>query len=166
MKYIFDTNVLITAKNTYYAFDVVPGFWQCLDEFVKRGVVASIDKVKMELDRSKDELTQWVDEHISNAFKSTDSVDVVREYRKIIPWVNSQEQFLESAQYDFARGADGWLVAYAKVKQSTVVTNEAYNPERKNKVPIPNVCQEFSVAFINTFDLLKELGVQFFLMCE
>jgi hypothetical protein len=28
MSYILDSDVLITAKNSYYAFDLCPGFWR------------------------------------------------------------------------------------------------------------------------------------------
>ncbi|WP_083819642.1 DUF4411 family protein [Pseudofrankia inefficax] len=28
--YLVDSDVLITAKNTYYAFDIVPAFWDWL----------------------------------------------------------------------------------------------------------------------------------------
>ena len=28
--YPVDSDVLITAKNLYYAFDICPGFWKCL----------------------------------------------------------------------------------------------------------------------------------------
>lgn len=29
-RYIVDSDVFITAKNRYYAFDLCPGFWKCL----------------------------------------------------------------------------------------------------------------------------------------
>lgn len=28
--YLLDSNVFMEAKNRYYAFDIVPGFWQAL----------------------------------------------------------------------------------------------------------------------------------------
>ncbi|MBR3623506.1 MAG: DUF4411 family protein [Selenomonadaceae bacterium] len=30
MAYILDSNTLITAKNLYYAYDIVPSFWNIL----------------------------------------------------------------------------------------------------------------------------------------
>jgi pimeloyl-ACP methyl ester carboxylesterase len=62
---------------------------------------------------------------------------------------------------DIANGADGWLVAYAKVMDCVIVTQEVLNPDIKRKVPIPNVCQSFSVSFIDTFEMLRRLGVRF-----
>jgi hypothetical protein len=29
-RYIVDSNVFITAKNLYYAFDICPGFWKSI----------------------------------------------------------------------------------------------------------------------------------------
>lgn len=30
--YLIDSNVLIEAKNRYYAFDIAPGFWTWLEQ--------------------------------------------------------------------------------------------------------------------------------------
>ena len=47
--YVVDSDVLITAKNLYYAFDICPGFWRCLLHHHRRGRVFSIDPVRREL---------------------------------------------------------------------------------------------------------------------
>jgi len=57
--------------------------------------------------------------------------------------------------------ADGWLVAYAKVKGCVVVTHELPSPDVRRKVPIPNVCRAFNVQFVDTFEMLRTLGVRF-----
>ena len=41
MKYLVDTNVLIEAKNRYYAFDIAPGFWKWLNQEHAQGTVFS-----------------------------------------------------------------------------------------------------------------------------
>jgi hypothetical protein len=74
--------------------------------------------------------------------------------------VNGQSQFLPGAISDFASGADGWLVAYAKVKGRIVVTQEVGRPDARSKVPIPNVCQAFGVVCADTFTMLRRLQVQ------
>jgi hypothetical protein len=76
-------------------------------------------------------------------------------------WVQDQNQYLAVAKADFANGADGWLVAYARAKACIVVTQEVAAPDARRKVPIPNVCQAFNVLFVNTFEMLRNLGVQF-----
>jgi len=75
-------------------------------------------------------------------------------------WVNSQTQFLPKAMSDFANGGDGWLVAFARATDSIVVTQEVLDNKIKRTVPIPNVCQAFSVQFMNTFEMLRQLQVK------
>ena len=67
----------------------------------------------------------------------------------------------DGAKDKFARKADGWLVACAQASNLTLVTKEVSNPYIKNRVSIPNVCEHFNVKYINTFDLLRQLGVRF-----
>ena len=45
MKYLVDANVLIEAKNRYYAFDIAPGFWKWLDQAHAQGTVSSRVKI-------------------------------------------------------------------------------------------------------------------------
>jgi hypothetical protein len=47
--YVLDTNVLIQAKNRYYAFDIAPGFWAWLDRTHKPALACSIEAVRDEL---------------------------------------------------------------------------------------------------------------------
>ena len=76
-------------------------------------------------------------------------------------WVQAQDRFSDAAKADFAAGADGWLVTYAKAKGRIVVTHEVLNPDIIRKVPIPNVCEAFSVSYVDTFEMLRQLGVRF-----
>ena len=158
--FVLDANVFITAKRHYYAFDLAPGFWKSLINHAGNGRILSIDYVKGELEKGKDQLAQWAKNDFSHAFILTDEEDVQESYREVMTWVQGQDQFSDAAKADFARGADGWLVAYAKAKGCIVVTLEAINPESKRKVPIPNVCQAFGVQFVDTFEMLRRLGVQ------
>jgi hypothetical protein len=58
----------------------------------------------------------------------------------------------------FASVADGWVLAYASVNELTIVTHEQYAPDAKRKVPIPNVCVEFEIEYVDTFQMLRDLG--------
>lgn len=84
-------------------------------------------------------------------------------FSSVIAWVNAQPQFAQAAKAEFASVADGWLVAYAKVNGMTVVTHEEFAPDVKKRVPLPNVCIEFDVEYVNTFEMLNDLGVKFVL---
>lgn len=57
--YLVDANVLIEAKNRYYAFDIAPGFWAWLEGAHAAGEVGSIETVHKELVSGNDELADW-----------------------------------------------------------------------------------------------------------
>ena len=47
--YLLDSDVLITAKNRYYAFTICPGFWESVLHGHSCGRLHSIDRVRQEL---------------------------------------------------------------------------------------------------------------------
>ena len=61
---------------------------------------------------------------------------------------------------EFASNADAWLIAYAKAEGGPLVTRESYNCEKRNWILIPVACEAFSVHYVNTFDMLRQLGVK------
>jgi len=158
--YVLDANVFIEAARRYYAFDLVPRFWTILVEQANNGLIESIDRVKQELNRGNDELADWANTDFANAFASTNRDEIIEWYRNIIAWVINQNQFYDSAKSEFAKGADGWLVAYAKYENRIIVTQEILKPGSRKSVPIPNVCRYFNVRYIDTFDMLRAIRVQ------
>ena len=76
-------------------------------------------------------------------------------------WVYANGQFSRQAKNDFSRGADGWLVAYARVHNGILVTLETYRQDARRRVPLPNVCAHFGVVWMDTFEMLRELDVRF-----
>jgi hypothetical protein len=160
--YVVDANVFIEAARRYYAFDVAPTFWTNLVYLAAQGRIRSIDKIKQELERGNDELADWIKSgNMSDAFASTDQEDVIMIFGEIMKWVQGNPQFSNAAKADFAGGVDGWLIAYARAKNCIVVTHEGYHPDARNRVPIPNVCREFTVRYVDTFQMLRDLGVRF-----
>lgn len=54
------------------------------------------------------------------------------------------------------------MVAYAKTNpDQIVVTHEEFNADAKKRVPLPNVCKQFGVSYVDTFAMLKELKARF-----
>lgn len=155
--YLIDSNVFIEAKRTYYAFDIAPGFWDSMIDLAANGSIYSLDKVKDELDRGRDDLTDWCNVNFGSAFISSDDPDVIQRYAEIIQWVYSNNNFKDSAKNQFAEVADGWVIATAKAKNHTVVTHES--ARSRGKVKIPTVCDQFSVRHIDTFAMLRILNV-------
>ena len=162
-RFVLDTNVFIEAARRYYAFDIAPAFWGELGRQAGTGKLLSIDRVKDELARGNDDLAQWANGQFHPYFASTADRDVLRAYGEIMRWVDQQAQLSQQAKADFARAenADVWVVAYAMAKGCVVVTHEQYNPDIQRKIPIPNVCKAFGVPYVDTFEMLRRLGVTF-----
>ena len=161
--YALDANVFIQAHRAYYAFDIAPGYWDRLLHHQANGHLLSIDLVRDELlnGGKADKLEEWVKKTAPRSlFASTRNVDVAQAYAGMMQWVQTHPKFKPEAKAEFAKVADGWLVAYAKVHGLTVVTLEKNNPEKSNKVLIPVLGAHFDVACIDTFELLRCLKVQ------
>jgi hypothetical protein len=69
--------------------------------------------------------------------------------------------FTDDAKAEFASNADGWLVAYAATYDLILVTHETHEPARRNRVKIPNACEQFGVEWMDTFEMLRQLEVKF-----
>lgn len=59
-RHCLDANVLIQAKNGPYGFDIVPAFWNWLDQQVSNQTIFSSIMVYKELSEGNDDLAVWV----------------------------------------------------------------------------------------------------------
>lgn len=163
-KYILDSNVFIEAHRRYYSFDIAPAFWAFLVNSGNEDKIISIDRVYDEIVNGNDKLAEWIQEDFSFAIKETNTeAEVIGKYGEIMEWANEQTQFTQAAMDEFARveNADPWVIAYASAKNCVVVTQEVFDRTIRKKIPIPNVCIDFDIKFIDTFTLLRELNFQF-----
>ena len=158
--FVLDTNVFIGAHNDYYAPAFCPAFWDCVIRYFHAERLISIDRVFTEIEKPV-ELVQWAQNAPNDFFVFSGDQPVVTAYRTIMNWVQNNPQFHTAAKSKFASVADGWLVAYAQAHGAVVVTQEVLTPDARKRVPIPNVCQQFNVRYLNTFEMLRQLGVQF-----
>ncbi len=158
--FLLDANIFIETHRRYYAFDIAPFFWMALINNAKNDRLLSIDRVEIELERSGDELADWGSGSFHEFFASTDDEEVTEAYREIMVWSQSQTQFTGAAKAKFADAPDSWLVAYALAKDCIVVTHEQFRPEAKNEIMIPNACKAFGVEYVDTFQMMRMLGVR------
>ncbi len=162
--YVLDSDVFIAAKNSYYAFAICPGFWDSLIGHHRKGHLCSIDRVKGELlaGRKTEDLVRWVKNELpAGFFIGTEDPTVTSAYARVMLWVQRNAQYLDQAKAKFATEADGWLVAYAMAKNVVVVTNEQPRPQARNRILLPDVCNQFNVEYKDTFAMLKDLAVRF-----
>lgn len=159
-KYLLDANVFIEPSKKYYAMDLVPRYWNCLKTYAQKGIISSIDRVRDEVS-SNEQLREWVQNEFPQ-WESTRSTEVVSEFRQIIERFRQSQHYSKDAKEMFAdeSKADAWVIAYAKVHNCIVVTDEHWNSERKKKIPIPNACHLLQVERIGIIEMLRNLGIQ------
>lgn len=160
--YLLDSNVLIEAKNRYYAFDFCPAFWEWLILQNKHKKVYSIKKVKDEIIAGKDELKDWVqginpdfflkpEDSISEAFKK---INHCLAEKPILEDKNPTLKYEEPAISTFQQAADYYLIAQAFALGATVVTHEVLSEGRKT-VKIPNICKSLNITSITPYKMLS-----------
>lgn len=155
--FVLDANVFISANNMYYAPDLCAEFWRRLADCNGAGTVFSTDKVYEELMRHEDELYAWSRAN-GSMFVSTRDDQMERVYAEMTEWVKSERH--AEALEEFSGAADGWLAACASVTGSTLVTHEQPAPNSLNHVKLPDVCEEFGIPHMNTFGMLRRLGIR------
>jgi hypothetical protein len=162
MAYLIDSNVLIQAKNEYYAFEVCPGFWDWLRHCHGAGTVFSIERVREEIEVRNDALAAWVAQCPAGFFLSIDPNTAAR-LPEVVSWV-MQGDFQNSAKTDFLAKADPILVATALAHpEYAVVSHEVHIEGERRKVKIPTVCRALGVRCVRTFKMLADDRARFVL---
>ena len=112
--------------------------------------------------RKTEDLVLWVKNDVPDGFfLDTDNEEVAAAYTDVMLWVQRRPLNFDYAKAKFATGADGSLVAYARIHGAVIVTNEQPAPESKREIKLPDVCEEFGVTYVNTFAALKDLSARF-----
>ena len=157
-RYWLDSNVFIEGFKGPYAFDIAPRFWDLIDEMIDGGRLSCPVRVYEELQDVQDDLARWVRERRqSGLFVEPDPV-VQEEFRAIAEYV-TQRYPDNQARRRFLDRADPWVIAHSIGMGGSVVTLEPIVPRTSQQVKIPNVCDGLNVRWINTYDMLRELGV-------
>lgn len=154
--YTIDSNVLIEAKNRYYAFELAPGFWEWLDHHHRNRTLASIERIKSELTQGEDELTKWTVDH-PEFFLPFDApaVDALTD---IASWAT--RDYDPRVASEFLHAADSALVAYGAAHRHTIVTQEVSRSGSKKRIKIPDACASFNVRHMNSFAMLHDVGIR------
>lgn len=167
--YIMDTNTFITAKNTFYAYDIVPSFWSTLLGMFKTGKVKVIDAVADEIADGKDDLTEWFGENIKKSaddagrayvIQAKQDGTVLQNYQNIANLIMKNAQYNDAAKEWFLSRADLWLIAARKALNATVVTQEKMPGKGTTKVKIPDICQQVGVNYVNLYDMMRAVGIK------
>ncbi len=163
--YVVDSNFFIDAHRANYPLDIAYSFWNKIKELADAGTIISIDKVKAELYDKNDALEDWCKANLpQDFFKPTN--EFIDEYGRISAWaISMQNHYLPNALNEFldADEADAFIVAYSLADSGhrIIVTQEISQPNRKNKIKIPEACNHFNVQYLKTIEMLRELKETF-----
>jgi hypothetical protein len=163
--YVVDSNFFIQAHRVNYSLDVAFSFWNKVKQLAEEGKIISIDKVKNEIFDKNDALEEWCKLNLREDFFKN-STQVMEAYGLVSAWaISKSDHYMQNALNEFlnADEADAFIVAYALVDHDNriIVTQETSEPNRKNKVKIPDACNALNVQFVNTMDMFRQLGETF-----
>ncbi|GGM74980.1 hypothetical protein GCM10010967_03100 [Dyadobacter beijingensis] len=163
--YIVDSNFFIQAHRDSYPLDVASGFWNQVKTLAESGTIVSIDKVRDELYDKNDALEGWCRANLPDYF-FRDTAGDIDFYARVIAWASSKsEHYQPGALNEFldAMEADAFIIAHALADSHnrTIVSYERSDPNRKNKIKIPDVCQDFSIQCIRPIDMFRQLKLTF-----
>lgn len=156
MKYCLDTNVFIEAWNNYYAMDFFPDYWERIDSLAQEGTVFATIEVKKEIEKISDALKSWISSR-DYLFKPID--DKVQECLSEVFKDERHHRLVDSITGRSI--ADPWVIAHAMAEGAIVVTKEPYAPPNTPRIRIPNVCDALGIEWINDYDLIRRLGLNF-----
>lgn len=159
MMYLFDTNIFIRSKNEMPS-DIWPTFWNRIAELIREGKIFSSEKVKEEINRGNDDLTEWMKKNVGTEFYQSVDSEVLDKYKDTQNWVMNNPIFKPAAKNEYAQVADAYLVATAAAKNMTLVTYEVSDPTCRKRVKIPDACIALGVRYCDLNTAFRDLGVR------
>lgn len=156
--YCLDANVLIQAHQKYYSPKFCPDYWKILDGLGKQGKIFLPEIVNEEITRTEDDLSKWLKQSSIQIRKIDESV--IKCLQEIYSKNSLHKNLVDNTK---ARSlADPWVIAHAMCEKATVVTKEEkVTALNSAKIKIPNVCDNMGVRWIDDFQFVKELNIQF-----
>lgn len=157
--YLLDANILMTAADTHYPHDVVPGFWTQILESLTIGESKIPVSVHKELIAYKAKwVSAWTMSNVAPEFVLDEDSDQIRELARITDWVTNirQPPFKASNRNHFLSGADPRIIAAAVVTKPTIVTYEkSTGGTTSQKAKIPDVAAQFGVSCVTPIEMLR-----------
>lgn len=149
-KYVLDTNVFINMQR-HHPLDVFGSLWAKIADTIDSGTVISCGEVLDELSIGNDDLIKWA--KLRNGAFLTSGAEVQRIVREIL-----QKYPALVTGTRKANGADPFVIALAKQKVCTLVSDETWAGNGQ-PVKIPNVCEAYGVRLIKFVDFLREVKI-------
>jgi len=148
MIYSIDTSALIHGWQKAYPPNAFPMLWNKLDELIMNNSIVATEEVLRELSKKDDEIYKWAKERPEMFIKIDEDIqlivsEILSKHKKLLDTRNNRSS------------ADPFVIALARIKTGTVITNEGrtYKLKRPN---IPDVCDAMGIRCIDMLQLIKE----------
>lgn len=159
--YIIDTSSLIMLESTFkYDNPVFVAIWEEIEELIRQDCFKTIDFVEDEINNyqgKQDFLKNWVKKWRKLLIVPTDVASI----NAAIPIINEEYKsgfFDAKKQAEGKEEADPYLIAYCKVHNCVLITNEKKtNP---NKIPAVSLKNGVRCIDINDFLIERELKME------
>lgn len=165
-RFLIDANSLITPYRTYYSFDFAPKFWQQLGDHIEQGSIVLLDKVKDELLKGDDELSDWLLDLDIRQLIDHREPDILAKYGEVLQCIQDDLRYKPAALEEWSKDsvADAWLIATAVAKDYTIITFETRNgglsmanPSKNAK--IPDVADIFGAITKDLYYMMRTLEI-------
>ena len=161
MAHCLDSNIFIEAHRRRFPIDIVPVFWEALEEQATRSTILSIREVHRELLAGKDDLSSWAKAQIGWFLENSDPA-TIKALGLVDKAVSARiPSYRPVAKTKFMDGADPWVIAYCKAHGHTLVTEEAAAPDSLKTVKIPDIAKALGVPVMSLNSMLRELKIIF-----
>jgi len=154
LKYCIDTSALLDAWVRWYAPDILPTFWEKIDQTISEGRLLSSEEVLHELERKEgDTLYKWAGQRRSIFLPLDDAVqkahiEIMGQFGRLVDGRTGKSY------------ADPWVIATAVVNDCTVVTGEI-GTGSLTRPKIPDVCASLGIDCISVMKLIRAEGWRF-----
>ncbi|MDZ7859775.1 MAG: DUF4411 family protein [Candidatus Krumholzibacteriota bacterium] len=158
MLFLLDANVLIDANRDYYSIDRVPEFWDWLEYKGNGGEVKIPIEMYEEIAEGNDNLGNWTKRpDIERAILLDEDVE-----ESLVEKVIKEGYASDLTDVEVEKiGRDPFLIAYGlqDIEERRIVTTEVskLTKIRANR-HIPDVCDDFGLLAINTFEFIRALN--------
>lgn len=163
MLYLLDANTLIDAKRDYYPIERVPEFWDWLIHHGENDHIKIPIEVYEEFSDTrdskgnKDALAVWAERpDVIAALRFDEDADPT-----LVAQITYSGYVANPTDVEILTiGRDPFLISYAlkDPENRCVVTTEISKPSRQGaNRHIPNICDDFSICCMNSFQLIREL---------
>ncbi len=144
--YCMDTSSLIEAGVRSYRPASFPSFWEKLERLIAEGRCVVCEEVRTEIEQESDELSKWVKQHpplVTNFDRNQELAiqEVMREFPGLVNLKKNKGW------------ADGFVIALAKCRGYTVVTEEG--PGTREGPKIPFVCKQYGINCMNLASMIE-----------